>query len=89
MGSPEIMAAWDEMCLKCAEYDAMVEQRDDLAAVVKEIGRGEWSHWVGPGSETWPECIFCGAFYEDEKTEHEPDCLVSRARTLAARLPPG
>jgi hypothetical protein len=36
MGSPEIMAAWDEMCLKCAEYDAMVEQRDEARRINTE-----------------------------------------------------
>jgi hypothetical protein len=35
MGSPDIMAAWDEMCLKCAEYDAMVEQRDAARALAE------------------------------------------------------
>jgi hypothetical protein len=36
MGSPEIMAAWDEMRLKCAEYDAMVEQRDEARRINTE-----------------------------------------------------
>jgi hypothetical protein len=36
MGSPEIMAAWDEMCLKCVEYDAMVEQRDEARRINRE-----------------------------------------------------
>lgn len=100
MGSPDIMAVWDEMCWKATDYDALVLERDaalrhaeTLHELVYEIYQDED---IADEDEEPQRCLYCGHGREYPRQSHDPRdhesyCWIVRAgdAILAAAPPAG
>jgi hypothetical protein len=92
-GAMTVPLEWAESLANVYEGVATEDARppyDDLAAVVRALATTEDIYKaVYPrgfiGGLPHYYCVICDAGI---RGEHAPDCLVSRARALAARLPP-